>query len=45
MNIKLFLKSLAGLFEHSDKNVRAEVCVCVVVWVGCWVTIHVPHNG
>jgi len=29
MNMKLFLKSLSGLFEHSDKNVRAEVCsVC-----------------
>ena len=33
MNMKLFLKSLAGLFEHSDKNVRAEVCVLCSVHV------------
>ena len=26
MNMKPLLKSLSGLFEHSDKNVRAEVC-------------------
>ena len=29
MNMKPLLKSLSGLFEHSDKNVRAEVCVFV----------------
>ena len=26
LNMKPLLKSLSGLFEHSDKNVRAEVC-------------------
>ena len=27
INIEPILKSLSGLFEHSDKNVRAEVCM------------------
>ncbi|XP_065911273.1 cytoskeleton-associated protein 5-like isoform X2 [Dysidea avara] len=37
MNMKLFLKSLAGLFEHSDKNVRAEAkafALEIYRWVG-----------
>jgi len=25
--MKLLMKALPGMFEHSDKNVRAEVCV------------------
>ena len=25
VNVKLLLKSMPGMFEHSDKNVRAEV--------------------
>ena len=27
MNVKLLMKALPTMFEHSDKNVRAEVTV------------------
>lgn len=32
MNIKMLMKAVPALFEHSDKNVRAEVTMFFVTY-------------
>ena len=33
MNIKILLKSVPGMFDHSDKNVRAEVSIQLLFFI------------
>ena len=32
LSLKILMKAVPGLFEHSDKNVRAEVSVLLIIF-------------